>query len=54
MSGQLDAPVPLSSGKEPRYQLNKSLGVPQSRSGGGVEEEKSLSLLGIIPRSSNP
>jgi len=35
VGGQIHAPAALSSGKEPRYQLDTKLGRPQSRSGRG-------------------
>jgi hypothetical protein len=34
-------------GKSPQYKLNRKLGGPQSRSGNGGKEIKSLSLPGI-------
>jgi hypothetical protein len=39
--------------KSSRYALDRVLGGPQSRSGGGCEEKNSLLLLGIERRSSS-
>jgi hypothetical protein len=50
VNGQLHAPVALPQGKSPRYQLNRRLGGPQSRSGGGGGKI-SVPLPGIEPRS---
>jgi len=38
-------------GKSPRHPLDRRLGGPQRRSGRGGEEENSLPLPGIEPRS---
>jgi hypothetical protein len=43
---------PYSRGKIPRYNLNRRLGGPQSRSGHGGEGKKSHQLPGVEPRSS--
>jgi hypothetical protein len=42
--GQLYAPATLRQGKQPRYQLDRRLREPQSRSGRCGVEEKSLAL----------
>jgi hypothetical protein len=48
VNGQIHAPVALSRGSGPRYQLYRRLGGPQSRSG-RCGEEKKFALLGIEP-----
>jgi hypothetical protein len=42
VSGQLHAPATLARGKSHWYPLDRRLGRPQSRSGGGGEEKKSI------------
>jgi hypothetical protein len=50
VSGQLHVPAALPPGKEPpKYALDGSLGVPQSRCGGGGEEKNSHLLPGLEP-----
>jgi hypothetical protein len=44
MSFQPHVPAALPESKSPRYQLDKRLGEPQSRSGRGGEEKKFPSL----------
>jgi hypothetical protein len=43
----------FTSGEKARYPLDRRLGEPQSRSRCSSEEEKSLPLPGIEPRSSS-
>jgi hypothetical protein len=45
VSGQLHAPVAQHPGKSPWYPSDKRLSEPQSRSGRGGEEKKSLDCL---------
>jgi hypothetical protein len=52
-SGQLHAPAILLPGREPRYPLHKSLGVPQSQFGLYVEE-KSLVPAGNRTPTTQP
>jgi hypothetical protein len=40
VGGQLHAPAALPSGRSPRYQVDRRLGGPQSRSGRGDGEKK--------------
>jgi hypothetical protein len=47
VSGQLHAPAALLSGKEPLYPLDRRLGEPQNRSGGGGGEKNSQPLPGL-------
>jgi hypothetical protein len=49
VSGQLHAPAALPPGKDPRYQLDRRLGGPQSRSGRGGEEKYSQPPPAIEP-----
>jgi hypothetical protein len=46
VSGQLHAPAALTPRKEPRYQLDRRMGGPQSQSG-QHGEGKSFILLGL-------
>jgi hypothetical protein len=48
VSDQLHAPAILPPGKEPRYQFDR-LGGPQSRSGRGGEERKSVPARNRTP-----
>jgi hypothetical protein len=51
---QIHAPVTVPPGERPQYPLERTLVVPQSRSGHGGEERESLPLSGIEPRSASP
>jgi hypothetical protein len=51
VSGKLHAPADLTSGKEPRYPLDRNLGGPQSRSG-RCGEEKNFGVSGFELKSS--
>jgi len=53
VSGQLNASAALPQGKSPPYPFKRKLDGPQSRSGRGCEEKKSLLLLEIEPWSSS-
>jgi hypothetical protein len=48
-SCQLHAPTALPQEKNPWYQLDRSLGALQSRSGRGGEEKNSQPLPGLEP-----
>jgi hypothetical protein len=54
VSGQLHAPAALLPERRLRYPLNRRVGGPQSRSRRCGEEQNSLPLSGIHPRSSVP
>jgi hypothetical protein len=47
VSGLLHIPPALSPGQEPSVSLDRRLGGPQSRSGRGGEEKKTLPLSSI-------
>jgi hypothetical protein len=49
VNGQLHALPLYHQGKSPWYPLDRRLGEPQSRSGGGGEEKNSQPPLGIEP-----
>jgi hypothetical protein len=52
INGKVRISAPSRKGKSHLYPLDKRLGGPQSRSGGGDEKEKkTLVLPGIEPRS---
>jgi hypothetical protein len=51
VSGQLHASAALTSGKEPRYPLDRR--QEESQSGHSVEKKDSQPLAGIEPRSSD-
>jgi hypothetical protein len=49
VSDQLHAPAALPPGKDPWFLLDRRLGGPQSRSGGGGEEKNFQPSPGIEP-----
>jgi hypothetical protein len=49
VSGQLHAPVALPPGKDPRCQMDRKMGGPQSRSGRGGKGENSRPPKEIEP-----
>jgi hypothetical protein len=46
VSDQLHAPAALPPGKESRYLLDRRLGGPQSRPGGGGQEKRNSAPVG--------